>query len=391
MIDPISVTPASGKPAVFRELTTMRVGGAAATTLVATTSDELVRIASEVWAAGDEWMLLAGGSNTVVSEDGFDGSLILIRTSGIEQIDAGAHRRPGTVRLRVQAGHSWDALVDYAVARGYAGIEALSGIPGSAGAAPVQNIGAYGQEISDVLHAITFLDYETGAVSRILASELGLGYRTSVIKQGRLGVVLSLDIDLVANEDVTAPLSAPIQYSQLADALGLSMGDRVPLKELRRAVLRLREGKGMVLIDDDPDSVSAGSFFTNPIVSEAFARELPPETPRWPMQPEPDPVAVTPLEDLAMGLPIRRVTLSTSPRLVKLSAAWLIENSGIPKGFHLPGSHAWISTKHTLALTNRGYAAAEDIAQLARYVQQRVQAEFGVMLQPEPNLVGLEL
>ncbi len=370
------------------ELTTMRVGGAADEVILAETSDELVRHASRLWSDDEPWMLLGGGSNTVVSDEGFPGTVLLVRNTGIEVVESDSTPE-GRVRLRVQAGHDWDQLVEASVERGWSGIEALSGIPGRAGAAPVQNIGAYGQELSDVLHSITFLDFEADEVRRIPAAELALGYRTSAIKEGLAGVVLSIDLLLWANEDRNNPLSGPVAYGQLADALGVTVGDRVSIRELRRTVLRLRASKGMVLDPEDHDTWSSGSFFTNPIVTEHFARTLPMEAPRFPVPgAEPAP-AVTSLEELAAGAPLR-IPDAAPERMIKLSAAWLIENSGITRGFHLPGSGAAVSSKHTLAITNRGGATAGDVAELARFVVQRVQQEFGVVLAPEPNLYGLE-
>ncbi|HEV7566860.1 MAG TPA: UDP-N-acetylmuramate dehydrogenase [Microbacteriaceae bacterium] len=373
-------------------LTTLRVGGVPERVVCPETTEELVRAARDVWASGDNWLLLGGGSNTVASDDGFDGTVIRIATRGIERIPV-----DGVVRLRVQAGESWDELVAHTVREGWSGIEALSGIPGLVGAAPVQNIGAYGQELSSTLVAVDFLDFATGEVRRMTAAELGLGYRTSVFKQGIAGIVLTVELELAENDEVTgAALSRPIGYSQLADALGVTIGARVPAVELRRAVLRLRASKGMILDAADPDSVSAGSFFTNPIVSENFARSLPADAPRWPTTPaEPD--VVTPLAAagaVRAGLATAgqaRAALAHGPYAVKLSAAWLIENAGIHRGFALPGSSAAISSKHTLALTNRGGATAAEIVQLAGYVQSRVQSEFGIILQPEPVLVGLTL
>lgn len=370
------------------ELTTMRVGGAADEVILAETSDDLVRHASRLWSDDEPWMLLGGGSNTVVSDEGFPGTVLLVRNTGIEVVESDSTPE-GRVRLRVQAGHDWDQLVEASVERGWSGIEALSGIPGRAGAAPVQNIGAYGQELSDVLHSITFLDFEADEVRRIPAAELALGYRTSAIKEGLAGVVLSIDLLLWANEDRNNPLSGPVAYGQLADALGVTVGDRVSIRELRRTVLRLRASKGMVLDPEDHDTWSSGSFFTNPIVTEHFARTLPMEAPRFPVPgAEPAP-AVTSLEELAAGAPLR-IPDAAPERMIKLSAAWLIENSGITRGFHLPGSGAAVSSKHTLAITNRGGATAGDVAELARFVVQRVQQEFGVVLAPEPNLYGLE-
>ncbi|MDQ1580492.1 MAG: UDP-N-acetylmuramate dehydrogenase [Microbacteriaceae bacterium] len=372
-------------------LTTLRVGGVPERVVCPETTEELVRAARDVWASGDNWLLLGGGSNTVASDDGFDGTVIRIATRGIESIPA-----DGVVRLRVQAGESWDELVAHTVREGWSGIEALSGIPGLVGAAPVQNIGAYGQELSSTLVAVDFLDFATGEVRRMTAAELGLGYRTSVFKQGIAGIVLTVEIELAENDEVTgAALSRPIGYSQLADALGVTIGARVPAVELRRAVLRLRASKGMILDAADPDSVSAGSFFTNPIVSENFARSLPADAPRWPTTPaEPDVVTPLAAAGAAGGLATAAQAgagLAHGPYAVKLSAAWLIEKAGIHRGFALPGSSAAISSKHTLALTNRGGATAAEIVQLAGYVQSRVQSEFGIILQPEPVLVGLTL
>ncbi|MDQ1608019.1 MAG: UDP-N-acetylmuramate dehydrogenase [Microbacteriaceae bacterium] len=383
-------------------LTTLRVGGVPERVVQPETTEELARVAREVWASGDNWLLLGGGSNTVASDDGFDGTVIRIATRGIERIPA-----HGVVRLRVQAGESWDGLVAHTVREGWSGIEALSGIPGLVGAAPVQNIGAYGQELSSTLVAVDFLDFATGDVRRMSAAELELGYRTSVFKQGLAGIVLTVELDLAENDDVTgAALSRPVAYAQLADELGVTIGTRVPAVELRRAVLRLRASKGMILDAADPDSVSAGSFFTNPIVSENFARSLPADAPRWPMTPaEPDVVTALAAAGAAgeqtgagvAGAPAGSAVgglaggLAHGPYAVKLSAAWLIESAGIHRGFALPGSSAAISSKHTLALTNRGGATAAEIVQLAGYVQSRVQSEFGVILQPEPVLVGLTL
>ena len=374
--------------ATFAELTTMRVGGPADEVITAETSDDLVRHASRLWAEDEPWMLLGGGSNTVVSDDGFPGTVLLVRNTGIEVVESDT-TPAGRVRLRVQAGHDWDQLVEACVERGWSGIEALSGVPGRAGAAPVQNIGAYGQELSDVLHSITFLDFASDEVRRIPAAELALGYRTSAIKEGLAGVVLSIDLLLWANEDRNNPMSGPVAYGQLADALGVTVGDRVSIRELRRTVLRLRASKGMVLDADDHDTWSSGSFFTNPIVTEHFARSLPLDAPKFPV-PGAEPVpAVTSLEDLAAGAPLR-IPDAAPERMIKLSAAWLIERSGISRGYRLPGSGAAVSSKHTLAITNRGGSSAADVAELARFIVQRVQQEFGVVLAPEPNLYGLE-
>jgi UDP-N-acetylmuramate dehydrogenase len=383
------------------ELTTLRVGGEARTVLEPTTPDELVDAVRGVWADDDNLLILGGGSNVLIGDDDFDGTVVRVVTRGIERVagdDVSDAAASGTVRLRVQAGEPWDDLVAYAVEHRLAGIEALSGIPGSSGAAPIQNIGAYGQELADALVAIEFLDFLSGDVERIPAADLGLGYRTSILKRDRVGLVVSVEFDLVADP---AGLSQPIAYAQLATALGVSLGDRVAIADVRQTVLGLRASKGMLLNDDDPDSVSAGSFFTNPIVRQSFARDLPADAPRWPVAEDAAPVVVAldnqPLDEVlsvlvpavaASAVPASAASPSAEP-LVKLSAAWLIERAGIRRGFSLPGSRAAVSSKHTLALINAGGADAAEISELARYIQTRVLAEFGVRLHPEPVLVGV--
>lgn len=395
-------------PQALAGLTTMQVGGAPERMVTATTQRDLVDAALAVWADGDEWLVLAGGSNTVASDEPFEGTVLRVATRGIEVLPTDA-ARPSSVRVRVQAGEPWDELVAYTVGRGWSGIEALSGIPGSTGAAPVQNIGAYGQELASSLVAIDFLDYLTGEVSRIPASDLELGYRTSALKQGRQGIVLTVELELHDGASEKAVLGGalgqPIAYAQLASALGVQLGDRVSVQQLRDAVLVLRASKGMVLDVNDRDTASSGSFFTNPIVRENFARGLPSDAPRWPLVADAAD-QVVPLGHIASGSPLdaflahqEEIASSTvdagaaasNEALVKLSAAWLIEHSGIRRGFRLPGSRAAISSKHTLAITNTGGASSDEIGQLARYVQGRVQAEFGVILHPEPVLVGIEL
>lgn len=365
------------------ELTTMRVGGPAERVVVAHTADELIELANGLWEGDEPWLLLGGGSNTIVSDEGFPGPVLLVRTSGIEIVK----QSDSSVRIRVQAGHDWDRLVAECVSRDWGGIEALSGIPGLVGAAPVQNIGAYGQELSDVLHSIEFLDASTGEPRRIAAPDLKLSYRDSVIKQGLEGVVLSVDLMLRPGA------SSPIAYEQLARALGAGIGDERPIADVREAVLALRGSKGMVLDEADHDTWSAGSFFTNPIVHESFARTLPVDAPRFPVAPvaDPEPVVIG-LDELATldALPQPRQA-AQAERRVKLSAAWLIDHAGIKKGTRLPGSGAAVSSKHTLAITNHGGATAGQVAELARFIVQRVQQEFGVILVPEPNLYGLEL
>jgi len=373
-------------PLPLSRLTTLRTGAAPSRMIEAHTTDELVDVLRGLWAEHEPWLVVGGGSNLFVGDEEFDGTVVLVRTRGIERLP---QSEPGRVRLKVQAGHDWDELVAYAVAEGLSGIAAMSGIPGTAGAAPVQNVGAYGQEIVQTLVEVELLDESTGEVSTVPASELGLGFRTSVLKQhygsapARSAVILSITLELVevGHGDV------PVRGAQLRQALGLAPDAAVSLQWVRDTVLATRARKGMVLDDADPDTYSAGSFFQNAVVSASFARSLPDECPRWPMAPEVDTVQVIPLEDFTGYI---APPASVEPD-VKVSAAWLIEHSGLRKGFKLPRSRASLSTKHALALTNRGSATAGEVAELARFIQQRVQSEFGLILQPEPVLVGVEL
>lgn len=373
-------------PVPLSQLTTLRTGGAPARLVEAATTDELVAALREAWADGEPWFVLGGGSNLFVGDEPFEGTVIRVRTSGIEELPGS---RPDTVRLRVQAGHDWDAFVAETVARGYAGVEAMSGIPGTVGAAPVQNVGAYGQEIVQTLVEVELIDESTGEVAQVSASDLGLGFRTSVLKHHygsvpeRPAVILSVTLEL----ERVGTDERPIAGEQLRGALGLDAEQSVSLRWIRDHVLATRGRKGMVLDAEDPDTWSAGSFFQNAIVSEAFARTLPDACPKWPMGPALDPVTVIPLAAFDGILPPPPV----ENRQVKVSAAWLIENAGLSRGFRFPRSRAGLSTKHTLALTNRGEATAAEIAQLARFVQSRVAAEFGLVLQPEPVLVNVEL
>ena len=353
------------------ELTTTGVGGLATRMVTAATDDELITAVREAVDAGEPWCILAGGSNSIFSDEGYDGTVILVRTTGIE-------RQPATVEnaetlVRVAAGENWDDFVEFTVEQSLSGVEALSGIPGSVGASPIQNIGAYGQDVSGSIRSVEFYDADAGQIVELTNAELELGYRSSALKTGyrngvyrvaRPGVVLSVTFSLRRAGD---GLSEPIAYAQLAEKLGVQVGERAGLAAVREAVLELRESKGMVYSTTDLDSHSTGSFFMNPIVSAAFAKNLPDDASQWPAG------ELNQIE------------------LVKLSAAWLIEHAGIRKGFALPGSRAAISSKHSLAITNRGGATSEDVAQLARFVLQRVQSEAGVNLLPEPVLYGIEL
>lgn len=374
-------------PIPLRRLTTLRVGAAPERMIDAHSREELVTALCDVWAVGDEpWFVLGGGSNLLAGDEPFAGTVIRILTSGFEEVPGAPE---GYTRIRIEAGQNWDEFVAWTVGRGLSGVEAMSGIPGTAGAAPIQNVGAYGQEIVQTLVEVDLIDEETGDVQTVPAAELGLGPRTSDLKHhygsvaARSAVVLSLTLDLarVGHEP------RPVVDARLRAALGIAPDQAVSVSWIRDTVLAIRNGKGMVLNDDDNDTHSAGSFFNNPIVSEGVARTLPAECPRWPLTPTVDAVSVIPLSQWDGYIP----PPSHAETQVKVSAAWLIENSGLPKGFRLPRSRASLSTKHTLALTNRGGATAGEIAELARFVQSRVAAEFGIVLMPEPVLVGVEL
>jgi UDP-N-acetylmuramate dehydrogenase len=351
-------------PAELASLTTLRVGGPARRLVTATTEGELLAAVREADAAGDPVLLLAGGSNLVLADDGWPGTVVLVRTVGVQ-----VQRHDGGARLTVAAGHDWDAMVAEAVAVGLTGIEGLSGIPGSAGATPVQNVGAYGQEVAQTVAAVRVWDRIAQREETWGPAECGFAYRDSRLKRaaaaGPAGtdryVVLDVTFDLTADA-----LSRPVAYEELARRLGVAVGDRAPLGEVREAVLDLRRGKGMVLDAEDRDTWSVGSFFTNPVVPVSVADALAGDPPRWPAGDGPD-----------------------GP-LVKLPAAWLIERAGVGKGHGMPGPVA-VSTKHTLALTNRGTATAADVISLAREVRDAVNAAFGIALDPEPRLVGVTL
>jgi len=341
------------------DLTTLRVGGPARRLVRATTTDAVIDAVSECDAARAPVLVLGGGSNLLVGDEGFPGTVVHVATRGVS-VEAADTR--GGVTLRVAGGEPWDDLVARVVARGWTGVEALSGIPGSTGATPVQNVGAYGQEVAETITSVRAWDRLEGRIRTFRNADCEFGYRFSRFKAerhrgGPRYVVLEVSFQMRAGER-----SAPVRYAELARALGVQVGESAPLPAVRDAVLALRRGKGMVLDDADPDTWSAGSFFTNPLLTAAEARLLPAEAPRWP----------------------------ADGGRVKTSAAWLIERAGFGKGHGLPGPAA-LSTKHTLALTNRGSARAGDLLALARQVRDGVQAAFGITLVPEPVLVGCEL
>ncbi|HKN98517.1 MAG TPA: UDP-N-acetylmuramate dehydrogenase [Pseudonocardiaceae bacterium] len=347
----------------LRELagyTTLRLGGPAARFVTAQRSADVVTAVRAADEAGEPLLVLGGGSNLVIADEGFDGTVVRIATSGCGYDRLG----DGSVQLTVEAGMDWDATVARTVAEDLGGLECLSGIPGLVGATPVQNVGAYGVEISDLLVSVDLLDRRSGQVRTVSAAELGLGYRTSVLKGTDSAVVLRVRLVLA-----DGGRSAPIRFGELATLLDVPGGTRVPVAEARAGVLELRRRKGMVLDPADRDTWSAGSFFTNPVIDDA---ELP---------------AI--LDRLAPG-----TTMPTHPAgggRTKLSAAWLIDNAGFAKGHPGPGGRVSLSGKHTLALTNRGGASTADLLALAREVVDGVRTRFGVTLRPEPVLVGCSL
>jgi len=373
-------------PIPLARLTTLRTGGVPARLIEARTREELIATLREVWADGEPALVLGGGSNVFLGDGPFEETVIRVATQGIERLPSPV---PGHARLRVEAGHDWVDVVDHAVAAGLAGVEAMAGIPGTAGAAPIQNIGAYGQDLSQTLVEVELLDELTGELSVVPADDLGLGFRTSALKHhygstaARSGVIVSITLELAdIGHD---PL--PVRSSQLRAALGAGESGRIGLAHVRDLVVKMRRATGMVLDPEDSDTNSVGSFFQNAIVSAAFAATLPADCPRWPLGPDRDEVVIIPLDRYQGIVPVQA---GETPDF-KLSSAWLIEHAGVRKGFRLPRSRAAVSTKHALALVNRGGATAEEVAELARYVRLRVESEFGLRLHVEPMLLGVEI
>ncbi len=337
---PIAASPESDIP--LGACTTLRLGGPAG---ALTTAFETAAVVETVRTAGP-LLILAGGSNVVISDDGFPGTVMLLRTTGTRVVASDAEH----VTVRVAAGEPWDGLVARTVAEGWSGVECLSGIPGSAGATPIQNVGAYGQEVAQTITAVHVYDRDAGEVRTMSPAECRFAYRSSVFKHSPRWTVLEVDFRLRRS-----PLSGPIRYAELARQLGVEAGDRVPLAQARDTVLKLRAGKGMVLDPDDRDTWSVGSFFTNPVLGG-----LPdPAMPHWP----------------------------AADGTVKIPAAWLIEQAGFRRGYSRGGGVA-ISSKHTLALTNRGGGTTTALLALAREIRDGVQSRFGIELHPEPVLIN---
>lgn len=342
-------------PVYLRDHTTLRLGGPAQEFVVAIAESDLIQAASDRSA-----LVLGGGSNLVVADEGVPSTVIKVATRGVRtDLDGAADSAAcGGVLVTVAAGEDWDDFVALAVERGWVGVEALSGIPGSVGATPIQNVGAYGQEVAQTIASVRVYDRVLRGVRTFPSAECGFGYRHSRFKADP-GRHLVLDVTFQFRQ---GDLGAPVQYAALADGLGVPLGTRVPLREVRDAVLEQRRKRGMVLDEADHDTWSAGSFFTNPVID---AERVPEGAPAWPQD----------------------------DGRVKTSAAWLIEHAGFGKGYAgATGSDTVsLSTKHALALTNRGGASTAELLALAREVRDGVEHRFGIRLVNEPVLVGCDL
>jgi UDP-N-acetylmuramate dehydrogenase len=333
------------------QYTSLRVGGPATKIVQVSTEAEIIAAIEE--AGNTPLLIMGGGTNVLIADKGFDGTVIRISNNSVQaEVDACSG-----ATLTIGAGEDWDLFVQTTINSGYAGLETLSGIPGTVGAAPIQNIGAYGHEVSEFITRVRTYDRQEKALKTFTNSECEFSYRNSYFKAhpGRY-VVLEVQFQIRIGEE-----SDPITYLELARKLGVQLGDKAPVVATREAVLELRASKGMLLSADDHDSWSAGSFFTNPIVSQQEADALPDAAPKWPL----------------------------IDGRVKISAAWLIENAGMHKGDEVGGAR--ISTKHVLALTNAGDATASDIAELAKRARDSVKEKFGITLEAEVNLVGVEI
>ena len=379
----LPAAPRTTTPALA-DLTTLRLGGPAGRLVEVDSADDLAAAVREADEAGEPVLVLGGGSNVVVADDGFPGLVVRDVRTGLVVEDADSC---GGASIRVPAGTPWTDVVDRAVAEGWVGVEALAGIPGSTGATPVQNVGAYGQDVSGVVSTVRVWDRERSRVRTLALVDLELGYRTSLLKRSLRAddgapsrwsptpryVVLDVGFQLRLGT-----LSAPVAYPELARRLDVEVGRSAPLADVRTAVLELRSSKGMVWDAADADTWSAGSFFTNPLLPVEQAEALPDGAPRFAVR------STRPERTTGPSLG------AVDPAVVKTSAAWLIEQAGFGRGFGLPGT-VGLSTKHTLALTHRGGGTTAELLALARTVRDGVRERFGVLLEPEPVLVGCSL
>jgi len=338
---------------LIKKYTTLRLGGPAKKLVHVATEEELVNAVKAADVAGEEVLIIGGGSNVLVGDEGFNGTVIRVETKGNSyHVDACSGGM-----ITVAAGEDWDGFVEWILSKGFAGLETMSGIPGTVGGAPIQNIGAYGHEVSEVIARVRTWDRKAGAYKTFSNSECEFSYRSSVFKKnpGRY-VIIDVTFQLRNGE-----MSLPIKYKELASYLGVDLEARALVSDVRKAVLALRAAKGMLLDEKDHDTWSAGSFFVNPIVSKEIAATLPADAPVWPQ----------------------------ADGRIKTSAAWLMENAGMKKGKAHNG--AAISTKHVLALVNTGSATAADIVDIARSARSAVHEKFGITLEPEVQFVGLSL
>ncbi|MGA0079818.1 MAG: UDP-N-acetylmuramate dehydrogenase [Candidatus Nanopelagicus sp.] len=332
--------------------TTLRVGGPARKIVHAHSEAELIEFVKAADSAKEPILILGGGSNLLISDAGFAGTVIRVESKG----NALDYDACSGGMIEVSAGEDWDKFVKISIEKGFADLESLSGIPGTVGGAPIQNIGAYGHEISETIARVKTYDRSKGEVKTFTNTECKFSYRNSIFKEqpGRY-VILTVTFQLRKGAQ-----SLPITYAELAKQLSVNIGDQVEVTKVREAVLKLRASKGM-LINLENEINSAGSFFVNPILSKSAADKLPADAPRWPQ----------------------------NDGKIKTSAAWLMEHSGVVKGEKLAG--AQISDKHVLALTNSGDATAEDIIELARRARKKVYEKFGIKLEAEVQLVGVNL
>jgi UDP-N-acetylmuramate dehydrogenase len=339
-------------PTTLADLTTLRLGGPAGRIETAATTGDLVALVAEADRDSEPVLLVGGGSNLVVGDAGWPGVVVRVASSDIMEFDT----RDG-VELTVSAGVGWDELVERTLADKLAGLETMTGIPGLVGATPVQNVGAYGSEVADVLTALTIYDRERRLVETWSPDRCRFGFRTSAFKHTDRYVVLDVTIRLTRSKR-----SRPVRYLELAKRLGIGQGETAPLSSVRSTVLELRRSKGMVLDEADHDSWSVGSFFVNPLLDEVPAAAA--DCPQW----------------------------ETGGRM-KLSAAWLIEQAGFSRGYGLDRGRGAVSvsTKHTLALTNRGGATTAELLELAAEIRAGVQDRFGIRLGPEARLANCAL
>ena len=366
--------------AVLADYTTLGLGGPARSLVTADGEHDLIEAVRAADANADPLLLIGGGSNLVIADEGFPGTVIHVNTRGIDYAGVG----DGLVDVTVAAGEDWDAALAAVAAEGLAGLESLSGIPGRAGATPIQNVGAYGHEVAEVITRVRVYDRQQGQILVLGNRDCAFAYRTSLFKSAvfrpapfasSASPAFTSSLPRYVVLDATfrltrQPLSLPVKYAELATELGVGLGECAGVGEVRSAVLKIRARKGMVLNPGDPDTRSAGSFFTNPVISAA---EL---------------ASVEAAASARAAGPVPRYAAADG--LVKLPAAWLIEHSGFAKGYGAPAP-ARVSSKHTLALINADHATTAELLALAREIVSGVNAAYGVTLTPEPILVGVTL